>query len=91
MSCPPNAPASPTVAAPSRAPTVPRAVTPPLVPGGTGMPVRMLRGWRALRPPNAVAQVSAAAAARLAVTIHSPSPGTLAPSSDPRPAAPPLA
>ncbi len=36
----------------------------------------MSRGALRLQPPKAVAQVSAAAAARLDVTIHSPAPGT---------------
>lgn len=82
-----TAPAAATSAAPITAPAVPSAVTPPLVPGDTILRETMLRGGVLLQPPVDVAQVSAAAAARLAVTIHSAAEGTRAPAA----AAPPLA
>jgi hypothetical protein len=54
--------------APASAPVDPAGVTPPLVPFGTVRPDHNKRGGVRLRPPTEVAQVSAAAAARLAVT-----------------------
>jgi hypothetical protein len=51
----------------------PAGVTPPLVPMGTIRPDHNKRGGVRLRPPTEVAQVSAAAVARLAVTSQIPS------------------
>jgi hypothetical protein len=63
-----QAPVSETSAAPRIAPQAPAVVTPPLVPGTTFCPVQSRRGGTGLSDPTDVAQVSAAAAARLAVT-----------------------
>jgi hypothetical protein len=63
-----QAPVSETNAAPTTAPPAPRVVTPPLVPGTTCRLVQSRRGGTGLSDPTDVAQVSAAAAARLAVT-----------------------
>ena len=53
------------VAAPSSPARVPRAVTPPLVPGGTFRNVRdgRSRGWEEERMPSSEENVSAATAA----------------------------
>jgi hypothetical protein len=63
-----QAPVSDTSAAPTTAPPAPAAVTPPLVPGATRRRVQSRRGGTRLSDPIDVAQVSAAAAAKLAVT-----------------------
>ncbi len=64
---------------------------PPLMPRASSPPRSSRRGGVRLQPPAAVAQVSAAAAARLPVTTQSPSDASWSPSSAPSAAGPPLA
>ena len=61
-----------TSTAPPSAPRLPMRVMPPLAPTATVSPKNSSRGGVRLRPPRLVAQVSAAAAARLPVTTHRP-------------------
>ena len=77
--------------APPSAPRLPMRVMPPLAPTATVSPKNSSRGGVRLIPPRLVAQVSAAAAARLPVTTHRPSSGTRSPSRAPSAAGPPLA
>src|SRR4029078_12851522 len=58
----------PTMPAPTSPPASPPIVPPPLVPAGTGRLFQRSRGGVGLSSPIEVAQVSAAAAARLADT-----------------------
>ncbi len=68
-----KAPLVATIRAPAAAPTVPKTVAPPLVPRGTAGPNQSRRGSTPLHIPVDVAQVSAAAAARVPVTSQRPS------------------
>jgi len=86
-----NAAVAETRAAPTRAPAFPAAVTPPLVPGGTGSRDHRSLGAARLRPPTDDAQVSAAAADSVAVTSQLLKAGSEEPNTASTAAAPPLA
>jgi hypothetical protein len=88
---PAPAPAAATRNAPPSAPKVPNRETAPLVPDGTDFHVNRCRGGRRLQAPSEVAQVSAAAAARLAVTTQRARPGLPQARIAPSAAGPPLA
>ena len=86
-----NAAVAETTAAPARAPALPAAVIPPLVPGCTGSRDHKSLGADRLRPPTVDAQVSAAAAESVAVTSQTLRAGSEEPSTASRAAAAPLA
>jgi hypothetical protein len=86
-----NAAAADTTAAPARAPALPAAVIPPLVPGGTGSRDHKSLGADRLCPPTVDAQVSAAAAESVAVTSQTLRAGSEEPSTASSAAAAPLA
>src|SRR3954471_12611526 len=86
-----NAAVAETTAAPARAPALPAAVIPPLVPGGTGSRDHKSRGAARLRPPTDDAQVSAAAADSVAVTSQVLRAGSEEPNTASTAAAAPLA
>ncbi len=86
-----NAAVAETTAAPARAPALPAAVIPPLVPGGTGSRDHKSLGTARLRPPTEDAQVSAAAADSVAVTSQILRAGSEEPNRASNAAAAPLA
>ena len=86
-----NAAIADTTAAPARAPALPAAVIPPLVPAGTGSRDHKSLGADRLRPPTVDAQVSAAAAESVAVTSQTLRAGSDEPSTASNAAAAPFA